>query len=86
MALGSAARTWMLLMGLTLLSWLLHDMVGASAVVYALIVLTTVKVYLIEWGFMEVGRSEPGLRRFYLVWPGVIGSFFAGAAWLVASV
>ena len=83
MRVSNAGKTWMVLMGLTLLRWFLHDMVAAAAVVYLLIVLTTIKVYLIEWVFMEVGRAEQKLCRFYLIWPGVIGSLFAGAIWTI---
>ena len=80
--MSNATRAWLALMGLTLLSWLLHDFITAAAIVYALIVLTIVKVYVIEWSFMEVPRTQIANRRFFFLWPAVIGSLFAGANWL----
>ena len=83
--LNVSTRAWLLLMAFTLLTWFLHEAVTAVVVIYLLIVLTTVKVYVIEWAFMEVARTGATLRRFFLIWPAAIAALFAGAIAIIGS-
>ena len=59
---------WVLLVAATLLTWLLIEESLTDVAIYTVIVLSSVKVYLIGVSYMEIYQANAFFRRFYHVW------------------
>lgn len=59
---------WLLLVVITLVSWFLSEEVTTAGAVMVVVVLSSIKVLVIGFSYMEIQRSKKAFYRFYLLW------------------
>lgn len=67
----NANAVWLFLVAVTLISWLLFEDTDWDFAIYLIVVLSSLKVYLIGLSYMEVLRANPVFIHAFHIW--VIG-------------
>jgi len=76
-------RAWMVLVGLTLLSWALTERSGAARLATtAVVVIAAIKVRLVVAHFMELDPGHLPWRRVFDAWVVAVAAIILGGYWL----
>jgi len=83
-SLPPAIGIWAILLGATLLSWVVAEDVGGLAAPYAataVVLIAALKIRLVFVHFMELGRQVLPWRIVFEAWIGVVTTLILAAYW-----
>lgn len=77
--LENDSLAWLVLTASTLLSWFLFEDTHASTIAYTIILLSSVKVYVIGVSFMEVFQANRVFIQIFHMWTAMLTLLFCWA-------